>query len=133
MTLPQVLYAPEGGQYRSRMDAKRVKDSQVTSSEKGVIFHCTSVHLPKMHVTAVRPSVADDTKTARRHLKDLCSIVMLEAVVQHVLNPYPSLRFRSLVHAQPAATAIRLEGIVLTDDDFELPIAVQIGHVERVR
>ena len=92
-----------------------------------------SVCFPKVYVAAVRPTVADDTQPSRGYLKDLGAVVVLKAIVQDVLNPRSSLWFGLLVHQQPASAAVRLEGIVLSDDDFEFTIAIQVGYIERVR
>lgn len=89
-------------------------------------------YFPQVHVTAVYPPVADDAQPFWRNLEDFRPVVVLETVIEYVLPPRPALWLRLLVHAQAAAAAVRLEGVVLSDDQFEFTVAVQVGHVERM-
>jgi hypothetical protein len=87
------------------------------------------IHLPEMHIAAVRPAVADNTQMAGGHLKNFGPVVMFEAIIQHVLDPRSPLWVGLFVYKESAPAVVRLERIVLCAHNLELPIPVQVSHI----
>jgi len=86
-----------------------------------------------MHINAICPTMADYGRTIRDQLYNLCSIMMLEAIIQSVAIPRFPLWVCLFINIKPTLAAIRPERIMLTCDDLHFSITIQVSHAYRMR